>query len=134
MKTRRLLASAVLIVIPALGHHSAAAEFDTSKTVRISGTISKLEFANPHVMIYVDVKNPDGTVTNWKVEIAPPNTLLRQGITKALLEESTTITLDTFPAKDGSSGAWGRTMIRADGREPATVNLGRPGNFTSPVK
>ena len=124
MNTRRLLASAMLSVIPAFGHHSIAAEFDVSRTVRVSGTISKLEFANPHVVIYLDVKNPDGTVTNWKVETASPNILIRGEITKALLAEGTTIIVDAYPAKDGAREVRSSTMTLADGREFATVYNG----------
>jgi hypothetical protein len=124
MNTRRLLASAILSLFPAFGHHSIAAEFDVSRTVRISGTISKLEFANPHVVIYLDVKNPDGTVTNWKVETASPNILIRSEITKAELAEGTTIIVEAYPAKDGSPEVQSRTMTLADGREFVTVYNG----------
>src|SRR5580692_8965400 len=102
MKTRRLLACAMLSVIPAFGHHSVSAEFDLTKTFRMSGTISKVEFANPHVVIYLDVKNPDGTLTSWKVETSSPNILLRAGIMKPLLAEGATIVVDAYLAKDGS--------------------------------
>jgi Family of unknown function (DUF6152) len=124
MNTRRLFVSAILSVIPALGHHSVSAEFDLSKTFRISGTISKVEFANPHVVIYLDVKTPDGTVTNWKVETSSPNILMRAGITKALLAEGTTLVVDAYLAKDGSPGANSHTMILPDGREFAPAGTG----------
>jgi Family of unknown function (DUF6152) len=118
MKARQLLASAILCVIPAFGHHYSLAEFDVSRTVRISGTISKVEFSNPHVTFSLDVKNPDGTVTPWEVETAAPSALIRGGITKALLAKGTTIVVDdAYPAKDGSPKANGRTLILADGRE-----------------
>ena len=88
-----------------------------SRTVRISGTISKVVFLNPHVTFSLDVKNPDGAVTNWDVETGGPNVLLRGGITKDLLAKGTTIVVDAYPAKDGSSKVTAYTLILADGRE-----------------
>ena len=117
MKARHLIASAILCVIPASGHHYSLAEFDASRTVRISGTISKMEFSNPHVTFSLDVKNPDGTVTHWIVGTASPNVLIRGGITKALLAEGTTVVVDAYPAKDGSPKANVRTLTLADGRQ-----------------
>jgi Family of unknown function (DUF6152) len=93
-------------VIPAFAHHSVATDFDVSRTVRIRGTISKL-----------DVKNPDGTVTNWNVEFASPNLLIRSRVTRDLLAKGTTIALEAYPAKDGSSKAGGRSIRFADGHE-----------------
>jgi hypothetical protein len=124
MNTRRLLACVILSVFPAFGHHSVAAEFDVSRTVRITGTISKVEFANPHVVIYLDVKNLDGTVTNWKVESVSPNILMRGEITKAQLAEGTSIIVDAYPAKDGTPDVHSSIMTLADGREFATVYNG----------
>ena len=117
MKARHLLASATLFVIPAFGHHYSLAEFDVSRTGRISGTISKVDFANPHVTFSVDVKNSDGTVTQWKVGTASPNVLIRGGITKALLAEGTAVVVDAYPAKDGSPKANVQTLTLADGRQ-----------------
>jgi hypothetical protein len=120
MKARRLSVSAILCVFPAFGHHYSLTEFDVSRTVRISGTISKVEFANPHVTFSLGVKNPDGTVTQWKVGTASPNVLIRGGITKALLAEGTTIVVDAYPAKDGSPKANVRNLTLADGRQLIT--------------
>ena len=117
MKAGRLVGGAILCVIPAFGHHNIATEFDVSRTVRISGTISHVEFLNPHVTIFLDVKDSDGTVTHWKVETASPNFLIRSGITKDLFAKGTTIVVDAYPAKDGSPRADGRTLMLADGRE-----------------
>ena len=119
MKAGGLLAGALLCVIPAFAHHSVAAEFDLSKTVKISGTITKMEFSNPHVTFSLDVKNPDGTVTTWNVETAGPNVLMRGGITRDLLAKGTTIAVAAYPAKDGSPKAAARTLTLADGRELA---------------
>jgi hypothetical protein len=115
MKAHRLLASAVCCLIPAFGHHNIATEFDVSKTVRISGTISKVDFLNPHVTISLDVKNADGTMTQWRVDTGAPNVLIRNGITKAQLGQGTTIVIEGYPAKDGAPRADGRTLILAGG-------------------
>jgi hypothetical protein len=102
---------------PAFAHHSVETDFDVSRTVKISGTISKVVFLNPHVTFSLDVKNPDGTVTNWNVETAAPNVLMRGGITKDLFARGTTVAIDVYPAKDGSSKAAAHTLTLADGRE-----------------
>ena len=72
----------LLAAVPVLAHHSFAAEFDAKKPVKLSGTVTKMEWINPHAWIYIDVKNTDGTVTNWMVEAGAPNALLRRGWTK----------------------------------------------------
>lgn len=119
MRAGRLLAGAVLCVIPALAHHSVAAEYDLSRTVRITGTISKMEFSNPHVTFSLDVKNSDGSVTNWNVETAGPNVLMRGGITRDLLAKGTAIGVEAYPAKDGSPKAAARVLTLANSRELA---------------
>ena len=73
---------ALLTARPALAHHSFAAEFDANAPVVLKGTITKMEWINPHSWIHVDVKNPDGTVTEWMVEGGTPNTLFRRGFTR----------------------------------------------------
>jgi hypothetical protein len=102
MQACRLFASAILCVISAFGHHNIAAYFDVTRTIRVSDTISKVEFLNPHVTISLDVKNAEGTVTHWKVETAGPNALMRGGITKVQFAEGTTLVVYGYPAKDGS--------------------------------
>lgn len=115
MRANRLLAGAMMCAIPALAHHSVAADFDVSRTVKISGTISNVAFANPHVTFSVDVKNPDGKVTSWNVVTGAPNLLLRNGVTRDLLANGTTIAVEAYPAKDGSSKVSSRAMRFADG-------------------
>lgn len=121
MSLRRLLTTTILSVLPAIAHHTWAgfADFDTTKTVRLSGAISNVEFVNPHVLIYLDVKNANGSVTIWMVEAPPPAALVRMGVTKTQLAEGSNLTLDTYLAKDGSPKANGRGMILPDGRQLA---------------
>jgi hypothetical protein len=125
MRAGRLLAGALLCAIPALAHHSAAAEYDLSRTVKISGTIAKVAFTNPHATFSLDVTNPDGTVTQWNVEGASPNFLMRNGITRDSFAKGTTVVVDAYPAKDGSPKATGRTLTLADGRELSLRNSDR---------
>lgn len=125
MRARRLFVGVILCAIPVFAHHSVAADFDVSRTVKISGIISKVEFSNPHVTFSMDVKNPDGTVTQWNVEFASPNILIRSGVTRDLLAKGTTIALEAYPAKDGSSKASGRSIRFADGYEFALRDSGQ---------
>src|SRR5438105_3935029 len=87
MRTRLAVAVAsvgiVLAAGPVLAHHAFAAEFDVNQSVTLRGTVTKMEWTNPHSWIRMDVKNPDGSVTNWAIECGPPNNLLRQGFSKA---------------------------------------------------
>ena len=106
----------ILGAIPTWAHHSFAAEFDAKRPMNMKGTVTKLEWVNPHVWIHVDVKKPDGTVENWAIEAGTPNTLYRRGITKDLLPIGTEIAIAGFGAKDGSRRANGRDMKLADGR------------------
>ena len=107
----------LLAAVPVLAHHSFAAEFDAKKPVKLSGTVTKMEWINPHAWIYIDVKNTDGTVTNWMVEAGAPNALLRRGWNKQSLPEGTEIIVEGFQAKDGSNRANGRDITFPDGKK-----------------
>ena len=120
MKTRFALITAVasllLAAIPVWAHHAFAAEFDANKPLKLTGTVTKMEWINPHSWIHIDVKNIDGTVTKWMVEGGSPNTLFRLGFTREALPEGTVISVDGFRAKDGANRAVGANLTFADGK------------------
>jgi hypothetical protein len=114
-------ATAVMTVMPALGHHSEAAEFDQSTPVKLTGTIVKVEWLNPHVWFYVDVKDEQGKVTTWGFSAAPPGALMRRGITKDALVIGAVVNVEGSRARDGSNNASGRSVTFADGKNVFTA-------------
>ena len=98
-------------------HHAFAAEFDASKPVSFKGTITKMEWVNPHTWLHVNVKAQDGTAENWAIEAGTPNVLFRRGFTKDSLVPGTEIVVDGYQSKDGSHRANGRDLTLPDGRK-----------------
>jgi DNA/RNA endonuclease YhcR with UshA esterase domain len=103
--------------LPVLAHHSFAAEYDASKPVELHGTVTKMEWTNPHARIYLAVKDANGTVTEWNLELASPNVLSRNGWTRHSLKEGDVVTVSGARAKDGNTMANARTVVLADGRK-----------------
>ncbi|MQA31894.1 MAG: hypothetical protein GEU82_19015 [Luteitalea sp.] len=104
-------------VAPAFAHHSISGEYDPNKKVTFKGTVSKIEWTNPHARIYVDVVDASGVVTTWNLELAARSALVRQGWTGRSVKIGDTVTFEGEPARSGVSGAHARSIILADGRK-----------------
>jgi hypothetical protein len=106
----------IVPAVPVLAHHSFGAEYDANQPVTLKGTVTKFEWTNPHARFYVDVKDENGKVTNWNLELASPNVLGRQGWTRHSLNVGDMITVTGSKAKDGSSMANAAKVTLADGK------------------
>ena len=107
----------ILAAPPVWAHHAFVAEFDAKKPVKLRGTVTKVEWINPHSWIHIDVKGADGKVVTWMIEGGSPNVLLRLGFTKDALPAGSEIVMDGFQAKDGSNRGVGKVLTFADGRK-----------------
>jgi hypothetical protein len=105
-----------------LAHHSFAAEFDDKQPIKLTGTLKKVEWTNPHIWYYVEVKNPDGTTTMWALSGGAPGQLMRRGIRKDQLVVGAVVNVDGFRAKDGSHNGFGRSVTYQDGRNVFTAS------------
>jgi hypothetical protein len=112
-----LACALVTMTVSLSAHHAFAAEFDANKPVTMKGTITKMEWLNPHVWLHMDVKLPDGKVENWAFEAGTPNVLFRRGFTRKSLEPGTVVVIDGYRAKDGSRRANGRDITFEDGNK-----------------
>ena len=110
-----LAAIAVVAAIPVRAHHSFAAEYDSAQLITLKGTISKVEWTNPHIYVYLDVKDASGKVTTWSLEGYPPNTLKRTGFSRDLLKIGDEITATLYKSKDGTNTGAGREFTFPDG-------------------
>jgi hypothetical protein len=109
-------AGLLLATAPAWAHHAFAQEFDEKKPLKLQGTVTKWELINPHSWIHLNVKNADGTTTEWMVEGGSPNNLFRMGFNRESLPPGTVIVIDGYQAKDGSNRAVGKNLTFADGK------------------
>jgi hypothetical protein len=116
-----VIASVLAAAAPLAAHHSFAAEFDDQKPIKVVGTVTKVEWQNPHVWFYVDVKDDSGKVTNWGFAGGAPGQLMRRGISNQAIKPGMVITVEGFRAKDGSNNASGGRVTFADGRNVFTA-------------
>jgi hypothetical protein len=125
--------------VPVTAHHAFAAEFDADSPVEFSGTVTKVEWINPHVWIHLDVTRDDGTMEGWAFEAGTPNVLFRRGFTRDSLLPGTDVRVDGYQAKDGTNRANGRDITFVDGTKlflgssgtGAPWELARPGVDTA---
>jgi hypothetical protein len=109
--------SLTLAAAPLYAHHAFSSEFDADKPLQLSGTVSKMEWVNPHAWIHIEVKKPDGKVEEWMIEGGTPNTLMRRGVSRDTLKIGTEVKVSGYQAKDGSNRANGRDITYPDGRK-----------------
>ena len=121
----------MLAAVPVWAHHAFAAEFDAAKPIKFRGTVTKMEWINPHAWIHIDVKGEDGKVSSWMIEAAAPNALLRRGWTKNSLLAGTEILVEGFQAKDGANRANGSIITFTDGKK---LFVGSSGEGEGPPK
>jgi hypothetical protein len=121
MRTKAAVALGGIFVVLAAGsawaHHAFSAEFDANKAVTLRGTVTKMDWVNPHSWLYIDVKNQDGTVQNWAIECGPPNSLMRGGWNKFSLPVGSEVIVEGFLAKTAKQVANGRSVSLPDGRK-----------------
>jgi hypothetical protein len=97
-------AASLACALPSFAHHAVSAEFDAAKVVTLKGTVSRVDWVNPHIFVYVDVKDDSGKITTWRLQSAPPMFFKGSGLTKEKLLEGGEATVTAYPAKDGTDG------------------------------
>jgi len=110
-------AALLIAAAPLRAHHAFAAEFDAAQPITLRGSVTRVEWINPHTWIHLDVKQPDGKVVEWMIEGGTPNTLLRRGVDKNSLPAGTEIVVEGYRAKNGTNRANGRDLTLPNGRK-----------------
>jgi len=121
---RLLILAAAVAAVPALAHHSFSAEYAADQPITLTGTLTKVEWTNPHGWIYLDVKGEDGKVANWAIEFGAPNALLRRGLRKSDFPTGVELVVKGYRAKNGSPTINGTTVKFPDGRNLFTGSSG----------
>ncbi len=112
-----LVLGTIAVVAPVSAHHSFAAEYDMKQPVTLTGTVTKVEWLNPHAHLYMDVKDETGKVSNWDFELQAPNSLIRSGWTRTSIKVGDMITIEGYRAKDGGNLGNAVSVILPDGRK-----------------
>jgi hypothetical protein len=137
MKTKLFLSiglGALFAAAPVIAHHAFAAEYDALKPVSIAGTLTKLEWSNPHAWLHVDVKDDQGKTVNWAIEFGSPNALLRRGLRKTDFPEGLQVVISGYRAKNGSATVNATTVKLPDGRDLFTGSSGTGAPVEGPEK
>ena len=123
----RVAAIAALFPVASYGHHSFSAEYDRDKPIKVTGTVTKMEWTNPHARIYVDVTDADGKVVNWDFELGPPNGLMRNGWRRDSLKAGLKVVVEGFRSKTSTVVANARSVKLPDGRQVLAGSSFDPG-------